>query len=100
MKRSLKQLQEDAQAQQEDDLLRAQIEREELAEAAEARKNSRENAFSDKWRGYLEKWEEHGLRIASNQELRLPRAAVPGPLSPVPDPFHVAIPLIIYCIQL
>jgi hypothetical protein len=68
MKRSLKQLQEDAQAQQEDDLLRAQIEREELAEAAEARKNSKENAFSDKWRGYLEKWEEHGLRIASNQE--------------------------------
>jgi hypothetical protein len=70
--------------QQDDDLLRAQLEREELTEATEARKNAKNNVFSDKWRGYLEKWDEHGLRIASNQELQLPRPIVPGSLLPCP----------------
>ena len=45
MKRSVKELERDARDRQEDDLLRAQLEREEAAEAASKKQKIKEDTF-------------------------------------------------------
>lgn len=81
MKRSVKELQRDERERQEDELLRAQLEREEVAEAAQKRQKSKDDNYSKKWKEILSKWDEHGLQCASECELRLPVPDPPGPQS-------------------
>jgi hypothetical protein len=81
MKRSLKDLkilERDERERQEDDLLRAQLEREEAAEGVSKKQKNKEENYSAKWKGHLEKWDEMGLQIASDRELTLPVPNPPG----------------------
>jgi len=82
MKRALNALQRDEREHQEDALLRAQLQREEASEAAQRREKVKEENYSKKWREHLDKWDEHGLKAASDRELHLPVPDPPGPQSP------------------
>jgi hypothetical protein len=75
MKRALSQLQEDELARQEDDLLRAQLEREEIAEQKAKKKRIREEKFVEKWRSHMQKWNEMGLVALGLRSLTLPAPA-------------------------
>lgn len=79
MKTSLKALQRDERERQEDDLLRAQLDKEDRAEAAAKRQKAKEDNFSKKWRDCLDKWDADGLECASERELLLPIPNPPGP---------------------
>ena len=78
MKRALKVLQRDERERQEDDLLRAQLAREEATELAHEKKRKIEEKFATKWKEHLEKWDEFGLQIASDREITLPVPDPPG----------------------
>ena len=78
MKRALKELQEDERVRQEDNLLRAQLEREEANEAAQKKKKLSEEKFSERWKANSQKRDELGLQIASGRQLTLPVPDPPG----------------------
>ena len=64
MKRSLKDLQNlerTGRERQEDDILRAQLEREEAAESAKKKQKNKVENYSTKWKEHLTKWDEMGL---------------------------------------
>ncbi len=81
MKRALKELQEDERVRQEDNLLRAQLEREEANEAVQKKKKALWREFSERWKANLQKWDELGLQIASGRQLTLPVPDPPGTFS-------------------
>lgn len=84
MKRALKDLNDDEQQYQEDELLRSQLLREEANEAVLKRRKQKEDAFSKRWKEILEDWNEDELQIASTRPLTLP---VPNPPGTVPQNF-------------
>lgn len=75
MKRALSQLQKDEEERQRDALLRAQLERQELAEQLAKKKRVKEDNFVEKWRSHLQKWNEMGLVPLSSRALTLPAPA-------------------------
>jgi hypothetical protein len=81
MKRALDVLLRDERERQEDDLLRAQLERNEAAEAAAKKQKTKEKSFIEKWRSHLLKWDEMGLESFAERALVLP---VPDPPGHVP----------------
>lgn len=78
MKRAFAALQRDEREHQEDELLRAQLQREEAAAASEKQKKMKEEKYAEKWKGYLAKWDEHALQSASGRKLTLPVPDPPG----------------------
>jgi hypothetical protein len=78
MKRALKDLQRDERERQEDNLLRAQLEKEEEAVVAQIQKKTKDNNYSTKWKENMSRWDALGLQCASTHLLQLPRPDPPG----------------------
>ena len=82
MKRTVGALQRDALEREEDELLRAQLVREQTNEAAAKKKFAQEERYCKKWKDILQHWDDEELKIASELELTLPLAQRLG-LSPL-----------------
>jgi hypothetical protein len=78
MKRALKDLQQDERERQEDNIMRAEQEREEEAVVAQFKQKTKDNNYSTKWKSNLDKWDALGLQWASEHILQLPRPDPPG----------------------
>ena len=79
MKRTLADLQRDAKEREEDELLRAQLVREQANDAAAKKKMAQEEKYCKKWKDVLEKWDDEELKIASELDLTLPESHRLGP---------------------
>lgn len=77
MKRSIAALQRDLVEKQDDDLLRAQLLRDEAAQKANQKNEKKIKQYSAKWKGHLAKWDEMGLISLGARGLLPPR---PEPL--------------------
>lgn len=77
MKRSLDVLLRDERERQEEDLLRAQLQRQEATEAALKKQQEKEETYVSKWRSHLSKWDE--MENFAEHTLTLPAPDPPGP---------------------
>lgn len=82
MKRALDALQRDEQERQEDARLRAQLERDEIAQAANKKKKDKQDKFVEKWSSHLRKWNEMGMVSLAERTLIPPALTRPSMFSP------------------
>ncbi len=77
MKRTLAALERDEREQLEDDLLRAQIVRDEVAENARRKEDKATAKYETLWKDHLAKWDEMGIVATMAREVTLPVATRP-----------------------